>query len=56
MFNKLLVKCDPASGNVVGTWRNPAEGLFGGPAQITYGDGSIWVSDTRRRRVVRLRP
>jgi hypothetical protein len=50
------VKLDPATGKVVGTWRHPAKGLFDGPAPLTYGDGSIWVSDNPGKRVLRLRP
>jgi hypothetical protein len=53
---KLLAEFDPASGKVVGMWQHPAEGLFAGPAPLTYGDGSIWVSDTPRARVLRLKP
>ena len=56
MAPKLLVKLDPADGKAIGTWRHPAEGLFGGPAPLAYGDGSIWVTDTPRRRVLRLSP
>ena len=52
----LLARFDAANGKVVGTWRHPAEGLFGGPASVAYGVGSIWVSDTPRRRVLRLSP
>lgn len=56
MAPKLLVKLDPASGETVGTWRHPAKGLFDSPAPLTYGDGSIWVSDNPGRRVLRLKP
>jgi virginiamycin B lyase len=52
----LLARFDPASGKVVGTWRHPAKGLFDNPAPVTYGDGSVWVTDNPGRRVLRLQP
>ena len=56
MTPKLLVKFDPATGKVVGTWRHPAERALSLAAWLTFGDGSIWVSDFPRHRVLRLAP
>jgi streptogramin lyase len=54
--NKVLLKVDPATGKVVGRWWQPAEAIFGNPALVACGDGSIWVSDSPRNRVLRLPP
>jgi streptogramin lyase len=51
-----LLKVDPATGKVVGRWWQPAEAIFGNPALVACGDGSIWVSDSPRNRVLRLAP
>jgi virginiamycin B lyase len=56
MAPKLLAEFDPATSKFVGTWQQPAEGLFQGPAPLTYGDGSIWVSDFPHSRILRLAP
>ncbi len=52
----LLTRVDPRVGKVTATWRQPARGLFDGPAALAFGDGSIWLADSPGNRVLRVQP